>query len=227
MSHPAQPRHDLYAAIHKALRHFMVDTLMRLSHLDVADPDDLRETLGQLDELLTLCGQHLHNENSFVHPALEARRPGVSARIGAEHEDHVQAIADLRAERDALAATPQPAAALRVYRRLSRFVAENFEHMLVEETRHNAALWELYTDAELDDLHQRILASLPLDEVQTVWRWLIPALSPQERAGMLASMPPPVRQMALEVAHVRLGQRDWAKLCQALRVAPVPGLVEA
>ena len=35
------------------------------------------------------------------------------------------------------------------YRRLSRFVAENFEHMLVEETRHNAALWELYTDAEL------------------------------------------------------------------------------
>ena len=83
----------------------------------------------------------------------------------------MQAIADLQTERKALAASPQPAGALRVYRRLSRFVAENFEHMLVEETRHSAALWELYTDAELDELHQRILQSLPLDEVQLVWRW--------------------------------------------------------
>ena len=46
----------------------MVDTLMRLSRVDVADPEDLQQTLGQLDELLTLCGQHLHNENSFIHP---------------------------------------------------------------------------------------------------------------------------------------------------------------
>jgi iron-sulfur cluster repair protein YtfE (RIC family) len=94
---PTTPaRHDLYAAIHKALRHFMVDTLMRLSRVDVADPEDLQQTLGQLDELLILCGQHLHNENSFIHPALEAGRPGVSARIGAEHEEHVQAIAELQ-----------------------------------------------------------------------------------------------------------------------------------
>ena len=41
------PRHDLYAAIHKALRHFMVDTLMRLSRVDVADPEDLQQTLGR------------------------------------------------------------------------------------------------------------------------------------------------------------------------------------
>ncbi|MEO3692330.1 hemerythrin domain-containing protein [Roseateles paludis] len=225
---PTTPaRHDLYAAIHKALRHFMVDTLMRLSRVDVADPEDLQQTLGQLDELLILCGQHLHNENSFIHPALEAGRPGVSARIGAEHEEHVQAIAELQTERKALAANPQPAGALRVYRRLSRFVAENFEHMLVEETRHNAALWELYTDAELDELHQRILQSLPMEEVQLVWRWLVPALSPQERADMMASMPPPVRDMALDVAQARLNQRDWAKLCRALQVAPMPGLAAA
>jgi hypothetical protein len=66
-----------------------------------------------------------------------------------------------------------------------------------------------------------------MEEVQLVWRWLVPALSPQERADMMASMPPPVRDMALDVAQARLNQRDWAKLCRALQVAPMPGLAAA
>ena len=32
---------------------------------------------------------------------------------------------------------------------LALFIADNFQHMHVEETAHNAVLWARYTDAEL------------------------------------------------------------------------------
>ena len=39
---------------------------------------------------------HLTDENAFIHPALEAVRPGFSTKIAAEHVEHEEAIlADL------------------------------------------------------------------------------------------------------------------------------------
>ena len=76
-------------------------------------------------------------------------------------------------------------AALRLYRHLALFVAENFQHMHIEETVNNAALWACYSDAELLEIHGRLLASMPPQEHLLVARWMVPALSPVERAGML------------------------------------------
>jgi hypothetical protein len=59
-------------------------------------------------------------------------------------------------------------AALQLYRHPARFVAENFEHMQVEETVHNEALWAHYTDAELKALHDRLRASIPPAEMMLV-----------------------------------------------------------
>ncbi len=210
------PRPDLYAAMHKGLRLFMTDTLAGLGRLDPADGQALHHTLGQLDLLLALCTRHLQQENGVIHPALEARRPGLSARIGAEHDDQLQAMADLAAERQALAAQPQAAVALRLYRRTSRFVAEHFEHMLAEESRLSVALAELYSDAELAELQHRLLAAMPPDELLLAWRWMLPALSPQERAAQLAALSATQRAPVLELARAQLGEAGWRQLCQTL-----------
>jgi len=227
---PTAHRLDLYAPIHKALRLFMVDTLTRLGRMDLDCAAERAEALGQLDALLNQCLAHLRHENEFMHTALEARRPGASARLGGEHEAHEDAIAGLQAEAQALAQQPTPAAALHLYRRLSRFVAENLEHMLEEETRHNALLWELYSDAELEALHQRLLAAVPADEMLHTLRWMLPALSPAERAGLLGGMPPPVRQVVLEHVQPHLDAPAWSKLCAAVgapAVVPLPAHVSA
>lgn len=189
-THPepaATPRLDLYTPIHKALRHFMTDTLLRVGRMDVNDAADFQATLGQLDALLDQCLSHLDHENHFVHAAIEARRPGASHRIAEEHLDHMESIDALRADADQLRrAHPdsRPAVALRLYRHLALFVGDNFAHMHYEETVHNAALWALYTDAELHELHGRLLASLPAPEMDTVMRWMLPALNPAERAPL-------------------------------------------
>lgn len=221
------PRLDLYAHIHKALRLFMSDTLLLLSRLDVDDPLDLCAGLAQLDALLDAAHHHVQRENEFVHPAIEARRAGASAAIEAEHDEHLDAIAGLRAEAAALRALPSAGAAQRLYRRFAAFVAHNFEHMGVEESRHNQALWAAYSDEELHGIHGRIMASVGPREMSEVLRWMIPALTPAERAMVVGSLPPAVQAPVLAAARPLLNDTAWAKLCRALGQAPVPGLVEA
>lgn len=221
------PRPDLYAHIHKALRLFMADTLNKLGQVDIDDPLELMASLAQLDALLDAARHHIDKENEFVHPAIEARRAGASAAIEVEHEEHLDAIVTLRAESAALRAMPSAGAAQRLYRRFAAFVAHNFEHMAVEESRHNQALWAAYSDAELLDLHQRILASIGPREMSETLRWMIPALNPAERVLVVGGLPPQVQAPVLAAARSLLNDTAWAKLCGALGQPRVPGLVEA
>jgi hemerythrin-like domain-containing protein len=227
---PTAPRVDLYSGIHKALRLFMTDTLLRVGRLDTGDADELAATLAQLRALLELCRSHVAHENEFVHAAIEARRPGASQRIAAEHVEHLDAIAALEAEVAALAALPREPAAQRIYRHLARFIGENFEHMHVEESSHNATLWSLYSDAELLEIHQRILAAVDPAEMGLVLRWMVPAMSPAERAGMLGEMqrqmPPEAMRGVFDTVRPHLNDSAWGKLARALNLPIAPGLTE-
>jgi hypothetical protein len=215
-------RLDLYTPIHKALRLFMTDTLQRVGQLDTDDTTEFAVTTEQVQALLEQCRSHLAHENQFVHTALEARRPGASARIAGEHDEHLEHIAALEAELAALRALPNGAGALRLYRQLALFVADNFEHMHYEETQHNAELWALYSDAELLGVHERLLASIGPAEMACTVRWLLPAMSPAERAEMLVpmqqQMPPEAMRGLLDIARPHLGPQGWDKLARALGV---------
>ena len=63
--------------------------------------------------------------------------------------------------RQALAASEaqQAAAWQRLYQLLSLFVADNFERMLLEEREHNAVLWRHFSDEELIEIHDALLAN--------------------------------------------------------------------
>jgi hypothetical protein len=227
---PAQ-RLDLYVGIHKALRHFMTDTLHRVGRMDANDADDLRRTLGQFEELMDLCEQHVHHENDFVHAAIEARQPRGAARTADDHVEHFAHIAALRAEARSMAqseSSARPALALRLYRHLALFVADNFQHMNVEETQNNATLWANYRDDELMALHHRIVSSLPPEENLQVMRWMIPASTPAERAqvlgGMRAGAPAEAFAAVIDAVRPHLDDRAWDQLARALGIPQQPGL---
>ena len=227
-------RHDLYAGIHKALRLFMTRTLCRAGSTDPGDADDVAAMLDMVNRLLGLCELHLKDENGFVHPALEAARPGSAARIAAEHVHHAEAIADLRDLAGLVSdsrETVRAAACTRLYRALALLVADNFQHMEFEETAHNAVLWAHYSDAELVAIEQALVASIPPPAMFEALHWFLPALSAPERAGMLAGMrqgmPPEPFLGVLDIAQRTLSSQDHAKLRRALGLPPVPGLVTA
>jgi hypothetical protein len=220
------PRVDMYGGIHKALRAFMSDTLLALGRMDVADELEFAQVTERVLELMDTCRAHLGHENEFVHTAMEARAPGSAARIAEEHINHELHIALIASGVAALRAQPAAAragAAMQLYRDLAAFVAENFLHMNVEETQHNAVLWAHYTDEELAGIHDRILAHVSPAEMMVVLRWMVPFMNPAEREGMLAGMrehaPAPAFQAALDTVRPHLAAREWEKLEAALGLA--------
>jgi hypothetical protein len=101
---------------------------------------------------------------------------------------------------------------MRLYRHLALFVAANFQHMHIEETAHNAALWAHYSDVELMQLHGRLMASIDPREHLRVARWMLPALTPAERAAIVGGMQaetPPEAFLGL-LAHIRRHLSDQA-----------------
>lgn len=230
----AAPRFDMYTGIHKALRALMADTLLAVGRMDADDDLERAQVTERVLQLLASCASHLHHENDFVHAAIEARAPGASAQVGHEHEDHlrhVAALADQVAVLRACAPDGRHAAAARLYGELALFVADNFRHMHVEETAHNAVLWARYTDAELVAIHDLLVASIPPQEMVATARWLVPFMNPVERTLLLADIrskaPAEAFSAILEVAQPHLSAREWSKLARALELPAVPGLATA
>ncbi len=205
----------------------------RLGRCDAGDAAEVERTLGAVRTLLWICDAHLEHENAFVHEAMEARRPG-SARLTADdHVEHGRAIAALRGLLDETAAVPEALRAQALYRlylRTARFVAENLEHMELEETHNTWMLRDAYDDAELGAIHDRILAAIPPAEHAVFQRWIVGAIPHGERVAMLTGMrqhaPARVFDGAVALCRDVLAPNDWAKLAKALDLPAVAGLVE-
>lgn len=213
------PRHDLYAFIHKALRAYLSHTLLRVGRVDALDPQEVAEVAQEVRVLLDFCAGHVHHENDIVHAAMEARRPGSTAAIAEEHAHHEAAIAALRRQVDALPAGGVQAV-YTLYHALAAFVSENFEHMAQEETAHNAVLWAAYSDDELREIEHRIHQHVDPLQMQIAMRWMLPHLTPDERAKVLGGIrlnaPAEAFNGLVEMLRSLLPQRDWRKLSVAL-----------
>lgn len=218
-------RFNMYQAIHKGLRAFMADTLVRVGITDHTDAHERKEAAEQLRSLLHLCAQHLAHENHFLHTAMEQRVPGSAAQCSREHIQHTAHIEALSACLDRalrLQDAAQAASAwLSLYHALSLFVADNYEHMLLEEREHNAVLWRHFSDEELIEIHDALLASIPVEEMALCFRWILPHLSHPERVammgGMRQGMPAEVFASQLDLARPLLNARAWHKLQAALK----------
>jgi hypothetical protein len=219
----AHSRYNIYGAVHKGLRNLMSDTLQRCGRTDWQDAADCAQTLAQVRLLMDVCHSHLHHEDLFVHSAMEARRPGSSGTTRSDHHEHVLAIKSfLTAAQDIddLESCLRDSPGASLYRRLALFVAENYEHMAVEETDNNAVLWACYTDAEIHAIEQELVANLPPEKKMAFARWMLPSVNASERAQMLIGMkrgaPAEAFDGVLTMLQPLLSSTDWDKLMRAL-----------
>lgn len=225
---PSGRRVDIYVGVHKGLRAFMSDVLTTAGRMDAHDPAEVAAAMAQVRGLLDACRLHLHKENQFLHPAMEARRPGSACPTADDHVHHEEAIEKLAADVLAVersAGEARAAAALRLYHRLALFVAENYQHMRIEETENNAVLWAAYTNEELAEIQHALVASIPPQWLAIFLRWMVPAMAPAERAALLTGIhqgaPAEIFEKILATVKPHLGERDWAKLMAALGPALV------
>ncbi len=217
------PRHNVYVIAHKALRLALGETLVAAGRVDANDEAEVAALITQVRALLVFCRAHLDKEEQFVHPAIEARQPGAATATRDDHRDHLVAFEQLNAEVRSLESatgSERETTGAQLYRHLALFVADNLAHMDVEESDNNAALWSAYSDAELQALEERLVASIPQDVRKLALRWLVPALNPAERATLLLGIRDEVPAIAFDAifasAQAGLTDAERRKLKQAL-----------
>lgn len=217
------PRYEIYLPVHKGLRACMGETLLALGRVDAFSRESVEGALAMVEDLLGLCEDHLAHENAYLHPAIERARSGATARCSADHASHLGAIGTLRARRDAVLSAEDPArerALVVLYRQLAIFVAENLEHMNVEETEHTEVLWASYTDEEIQAIERELVAHIAPARMIVWLRWMLPFISRQERAhmlrGMRAGMPAEAFSGILDALKPHFRPVDWANIWRDL-----------
>jgi hypothetical protein len=81
-------------------------------------------------------------------------------------------------------------------------------------------LWAHYSDAEILAIEHAIVASQSPEDAQLSLRWMLPHMTPGERAlmlgGLRAHAPAEAFEGVLSLIRPLLGGRDWRKLALAL-----------
>lgn len=233
----APRRHDFYGPIHKGLRYALSGLLARIGATDFGRPVNVIASIDHARAITTLIADirfqmvlsrgHLKHEDEFLHGALEARMPGASRKLEAQHGDHEASFEAIEAALVAVEAASldgRPACGRDLYLAFARFVAEDIEHMNEEETVTQPLLHALFTDAEIAEIEARLIASVPPEKMMGYMRIMIPAMDATQRAAFLAGMraAAPAEAFKAVLAHAArptLSNDDWADLSGRLGLA--------
>jgi iron-sulfur cluster repair protein YtfE (RIC family) len=220
------PSVDLYGPVHKGLRHALSTLLVRMGQASFAEAGPVVALLEDLGAVLALAVRHVEHEEEHIHPALEARSPGASASLAYEHDEHDRDVAELRALAAALRGAPpaaRPAFGRTLYLAYSQFVSDTLAHMTEEERVIMPLLESLYSTEELQAIHERIVTNIRPGEMLSFLKIMLPAVSREERAAMLAgpkaSMPDEAFEAILATARPTLSADDWEDLTARLAAA--------
>jgi iron-sulfur cluster repair protein YtfE (RIC family) len=216
------PRSHLYRSIHKAVRALLAELCALASATDFSAAEELEQLRVRVKRDFGMLSGHAHHEEEYVHPLLEQHRPNIARMLNAAHDDQHEQMPTL----ERCLAAIDPSAADAVERGaafclgLSRYMADQLEHMADEEQIAMPALYEAIDEARLIAVHDALVASVPPEEMMGWLVYMIPAVSAPERAGMLMGMrlgaPPEAFAAVLEIARTSLEPRLFADLSRRL-----------
>tara|TARA_B100000378_G_scaffold236026_1_gene202727 strand:- start:100 stop:861 length:762 start_codon:yes stop_codon:yes gene_type:complete len=199
-------RYDLYGSVHKGLRRTQCLLLTRLGANDFTDAAATEKLLADMKRLLSMAAAHVEHEDREIHAALHERGIG-TGHVDEQHDDHREAFTIIA---NKIAAVENTKGAARVeagrglYLTFAAYIADDFAHMHEEETVLCPILWQNFSDAELQAIEMRIIASIPPEENMAFTRMMLPAMNPAERnamvGGMYRAMPAEVFNAVVEFA---------------------------
>lgn len=208
-------RHDPYGAVHKGIRAAHMRCLVAIGAADPASDALIDRLAREIADHIAMCQTHLQDEDSFLHTALEQRRPGASAHAAEDHDDHQRSFAELEALLSRLVSalpSARPAALAELYRRFARFVADDLLHMDHEEHVLLPDLQAAFSDPELQEIEGRIIAAIPADRMAMFLDAMMDGLPKPEVAAMLgameAAMPPEPHAVLMRAVNDRRARRN-------------------
>jgi hypothetical protein len=181
------PRPSFYREVHKGIRSLLSDLTLRAGQLDWSDAAVVDAYRRDVEAGFHLLSSHAHKENEFIAPLLEQAAPEVAKVLEGSHDDQETQLTDMLAQLRSID-PGAPHAAWEGHRftlALSRFAGESLVHMADEEEVAMTAMQNAFDDAKLLDVNARLVASIRPDTMAAFLRWMLPAMTDEERAGLM------------------------------------------
>lgn len=210
---------DLYREVHKGLRLALFGFVEAAGSLDGADRDEietLRRQFADIDMMLQI--HHDHEEGDELCALIAKHAASTADDIGAYHERSEEQLAELGALVAELGTGVDNSAS--VYTAATAFVAGYLGHMQVEEDQVMPELQAAVPADELMEVQTTIRTSVPPPEMCVFLRYMLPAMTPEERtatlAGMKAGAPPEIFEMFWAVAEESLSSSALATIAERI-----------
>lgn len=217
-------RFNMFTLIHKALRAMLYDTSLTIQQTSFNDPLEAETALEKIEDVLYIFEKHAHHEDHMVFPAIEDKEPGLADSFEKEH------ITDLRLSnrmknllniyRNLMFADERIEAGSAITKAFIEFMIFNLEHMGKEEMLINQALWKHYTDAQLMEINDRLVATIPPDELRCTSRWMLRSINNTDVirwfSGIRDNAPAPVYEAMLALAENELPADRFRKIAKEL-----------
>jgi hemerythrin-like domain-containing protein len=185
-------RFNPFHQIHQALRALMYHVSITTQHTDFTQAEQMEKTLTLTEGMVHFFEGHANTEDSLVFPMLSGSAPQLIAYFEEQHQkDHElgeELIKSIHECREAITPVEKILSGQRLQKAIGGFVAFNLTHMNLEETLVLSALWEQYTDEELQAKEAEIVASLSAEKKGLSSYWMLKGLATHEIIGWFKSI---------------------------------------
>ena len=216
-------RVNIFNQIHKGLRALLYETSILLQQTDFSNKEEMQVVVNRIKMVADLFDDHARHEDKFVLPAVQEYEPAI---VDAFEQEHVMDAKLTRALKDSLQALQMASPLVRqdmaneLAKTFMQFMIFNLEHMSKEETILNKILWRYYSDNEIVDIQNKIIAALTPWSAATGSRWMMRGLNDPEIIRWLKtieeSAPETVVQNLFDTAEKELPEHRFRKVLEAL-----------
>jgi hypothetical protein len=185
-------RYNPFTLIHKALRAMLYDTALTIQQTCFADTEQAEIALEKVETVIYNFEKHALHEDTHVLPAIHAFQPELQSRFEEEHEEDEllgnRLTTLVLMYRSLLTTEERVACGSALSRAFVEFLAFNLEHMAKEEALIAPVLWANYTDEELLCINQKIVASIPPQEMMVSATWMMRGINNSDAINWLTAV---------------------------------------
>ena len=223
-------RFNTFNMIHKALRAMLYDTALTMQQTYFADTTEAADVFEKMNDVIFAFEQHGMHEDTILMPVIASYDPAMILSFEQEHKEDLSLGNKLKHLQNMYHATETSEEKLMVgsvmIRAFRDYMIFNLEHMQREEVDLNKLLWDHYTDEELLEINERIIATIPPAEMASTSKWFMQAINKEEAKGWLIavkrSAPDFVFDSLFELTDTYLTERFRAEVQDAVLAHKVP-----
>lgn len=201
--------------VHRTLRTAFDESAQLVRAADDPPPERVTFLADHVSLTLDLLHVHHHGEDEKLWPVLVDRAPAEATMVREVADQHHQvdaAVQQVRRQLDTWRLGPDAAAREALAESLEDLTTTLSAHLDDEERLVVPLAAVTLTQEEWDALGEHARAAIPQEQIFLVFGMLLEPLDDDDRAFMLAPLPPPVRELWTSV-----GEPGWQQYATQLR----------